>query len=153
MDRPDARDLEVGEGAVEPLALGGRRRRIDARLLDPRAQAELHLAGGLLGEGDGDDALERVALLVLRVAEDGDDAADELGGLPRPGGGLDDQRAIEALGDGAARVPVDERARSRGARGEDAGRRRGLFASAFDGGLRTKLRTGRGSPTRARGAA
>ncbi len=69
-----------------------------AGLLQVGAEAELHLAGGLLGEGDGDDAVE----VGEAGAEDGDDAGDQHGGLAGAGGGLDEEGGAEVFADAAA---------------------------------------------------
>ena len=59
-----------------------------------RAQAELHLAGGLLGERDGDDAVERRRVPLRSTRED---ALDQRGRLAGAGGGLDDERRVEVV--------------------------------------------------------
>ena len=57
VDGGDGRALEVVRGREQALALGFVLRVLD-RFLDAVAQAQLQLARGLLGEGDGDDAVE-----------------------------------------------------------------------------------------------
>ena len=62
---------------------------------DERRHPVLHLVGGLVGEGDGED-LERADAL---VADQVGDAVGEHPGLARPGAGHDEQRAL-GVGDG-----------------------------------------------------
>src|SRR5262249_23005247 len=100
VDGPDARDLELGERVVEAAALVVGRG--SAGALELGAQAQLHLAGGLVGERDGDEARQRRRA----GAHDSDDARDELGGLAGTGGGLDDERGAEVLADAPPRLLV-----------------------------------------------
>jgi hypothetical protein len=110
MDRADARELELLERALEVRALRAAGSRLAEGPLDLRAQPQLHLAGGLLGEGHGDHALERAA----PCAQGRDDARHERRGLAGAGGGLDEERRVEIFADPAARlgVRVDGRAHS-----------------------------------------
>ena len=80
------------------------RARLGARLLDLRAEAELHLAGGLLGEGDGDERAQRG----LARSQEREDALDERGGLAGAGRGLDDERGVEIVRDARAGLVIDE---------------------------------------------
>ncbi len=75
-------------------------------VLDALAQAQLQLAGGLLGEGDGDDAVEGGAA----GADEGEDAAHEDGGLAGAGAGLEQERGVEVAHDAVADGLVGGRA-------------------------------------------
>ena len=79
-----------------------------ARALDFGAQPQLQLAGGLLGEGHGDDSVE----LGAPARERRDDPADQRGGLAGAGGGLDEERGVEVVADAVAHALVGN---SRGA--------------------------------------
>jgi hypothetical protein len=111
VDGADARDLELAEGAVQvgPLLRGGRA--VVARLLQLGAQPELHLARGLLREGDRHDPLQ----IGDPRPQHGDDARHQHGGLAGPRRSLDDERALEILADAAARAGVVQRVADRGA--------------------------------------
>ena len=82
-----------------------------SRALELVAQPQLHLAGGLLGEGDGDD------LPTARrgpSADDPDDARDQHGRLAGAGGGLDDEGGVEILEELASSLRVAGYLRHRG---------------------------------------
>ena len=117
VDRPDVRLLELGEREVEAGAL--LLRGAAAGALDLGAKPELHLAGGLLGEGHRDEAGERR----LALLEERHHAVHELGRLPRAGRGLDDERRVEIAADAIARLLV----------GEDPGPRHGSLRSVSRG--------------------
>ena len=85
MDGADVRFFEIMHGGVEQPARIGLRRGFRARPLELFAEPQLQFAGGLLAERDGDDFADRCAL----VFDQGDDPANELGGLAGTGGGLD----------------------------------------------------------------
>ncbi|MFN7977839.1 MAG: hypothetical protein U0P30_06855 [Vicinamibacterales bacterium] len=96
VDRADVRFLEALHGlrqARRRVALGRR-----ARVFELLAQAQLQLAGGLLGERHRDDLGDRGAT----GGHQPHDALHELGGLAGTGRGLDHQRAIERLADQGA---------------------------------------------------
>jgi hypothetical protein len=100
VDRADARELQFFERAVQPLALLGRRLR--PRLLDLKAQAQLHLAGGFLCERDCDGAGERA----VPAADQPDDAADQCGGLAGSRSRLDEKGRAELSEDPGSRYCV-----------------------------------------------
>ena len=91
VDGPDARLLQAGERLDQPPARLRRARRVQARLLDPDAQAQLQLTRRGLGEGHRDEAVQGGA----SGLEHRDDPAHDLGGLPGSRGGLDDHRLVE----------------------------------------------------------
>ena len=91
------------ERAVEALALDALPRLL-TRALDVGAQAQLHLPRGLVGEGDGHDALE----LGASAAQQGHDATHQRRGLARPRCRLHEEGRVEVAGDALPRVRVDE---------------------------------------------
>src|SRR5262249_19974776 len=103
VDRSDPRRLELLERLVEPIELGGaavrRSRAVDdalvSRALDLGAQAKLHLARGLLGEGHGDEVAAAARERRAARSEEGEDAFDERRRLAGPGRSLDDERRAE----------------------------------------------------------
>jgi uncharacterized protein (DUF433 family) len=97
VDGGDGGALQVEGCGLEALALLVFLRCVD-RGLDLFSQPELQLARGLLGEGDGDDAVERGAA----GADEGEDAADEDGGLAGAGAGFEQQRGVEVAQDAGA---------------------------------------------------
>ncbi len=105
VDGADARHLEVPERAIEVLPNGGRDAALVARPLEAGAEAELHLAGGLLGERHGDDAVE----VREPGAQDRDDAVHQHGGLAGAGRCLDEEGGPEVLADASARGVVGRR--------------------------------------------
>jgi hypothetical protein len=117
VDRADARELELGDRALEARTLHARRRRVlgGARLdredgrLERLARAERELARRRLGEGGGHEA--RCAR--APAPQEAHDARDERGGLAGARGRLDDERRVEILGDAPSRFGIDERARGR----------------------------------------
>jgi len=90
VDGGDGRALEVGGRRQEALALVLSLRALQG-VLDALAQAQLQLAGGLLGEGDRDDAVEGGAA----GADEGEDAAHQDRGLAGAGAGLEQERGVE----------------------------------------------------------
>ena len=74
------------------------------RVLDLFAEAELQLARGLLGEGDGDDFADAGAALAHRV----DHPRHEFRRLAGAGGGLHDERGVEVRPDARAVLVIDE---------------------------------------------
>ena len=101
VDRVDVRFLELLERQIEPAA-NGRIGRVRAFLFECFTQAQLQLAGGLLGEGDGHDLLHRRA----PGCEDLQDPFDQLRRLAGAGRGLDDEGIVEIVDDRVARVFV-----------------------------------------------
>ena len=100
VDRADARELEFLERASSRSRCS--RRCFRSGPLDLAAEAQLHLAGGLLGEGDRDDAVERADAR----ADQRDDAADQRGGLAGSGRRLDEEARAELGQDPAARLGI-----------------------------------------------
>jgi hypothetical protein len=101
VDRAHLGPVDVVERALERLellALG-----LGHRALQLGPDADPELARRLLGERDGDDALD-----VRPRAEHGEQPVDEDGRLPRPRPGLDEVRpvepAVEARGEPSGRV-------------------------------------------------
>ena len=76
---------------------------VGAGALEAGAQAQLELAGGLLGEGHRDDAIDARAAVGQHV----DDAADELARLAGAGRRLDDHRLVEGVADAVAGGLID----------------------------------------------
>jgi hypothetical protein len=97
VDGGDGGALQVEGGGLEALALLVALRCVYCGL-DLLPEPELQLAGGLLGEGDGDDAVEGSAA----GADEGEDAADEDGGLAGAGAGFEQQRGVEVAEDAGA---------------------------------------------------
>ena len=97
MDGGDGRALDVGGRGEEALAFGVGSGRLEG-LLDLLAQAQLQLPCRLLGEGDGHDAVEGGAA----GAEEGQDAADEHGGLAGAGAGFEQEGGVEVAEDAVA---------------------------------------------------
>jgi hypothetical protein len=96
------RGLELAKGLIE-VGTGFAVR--DATcLLDLGAETKLHLAGRLLGEGDGDQGLERG----LAGPEKREDALDQRRRLAGACGSLHDERDVEIVRDAIARGGVDE---------------------------------------------
>ena len=120
VDRADAGGLELLERLIEPLLLEAALRVVlvllllragadaRARALDLGAEAELHLAGGLLGEGHGDEIAFAARERRGAGPEEGEDALDERRRLPGARGRLDDERRAEVVCDALARLAVDE---------------------------------------------
>ncbi len=98
----DVGRLDLSHRLLEASALGvvlaG-----SAGLLEPLPKAELHLAGRLLGEGQRGDLIETS----VTGADERHQASDEGLGLAGAGRRLDEQAAIELLGDAPSRVGVD----------------------------------------------
>ena len=90
VDGGDGRALEVGGRGQEALALVLCLCALQG-VLDALAQAQLQLAGGLLREGDGDDAVEGGAA----GPDEGEDAAHQDRGLAGAGAGLEQERGVE----------------------------------------------------------
>ena len=93
----DGRDLRALDGLQRRRPRARRtsslRRGIEARLLQPLAQPQLHGGGGVLGEGHGRDLVEAHR----PRAQQRLDAVDEQRGLAGAGAGLDDEaRAVVA---------------------------------------------------------
>ena len=147
LQKPDlVVDVENGEIAFQPDQLGMAAQNLHAdgmegaeprhaldHLADDLADAVLHLARRLVGEGDGEDFAGPGAA----EAEDVGDAHGEHAGLAGAGAGQHQHRAVERLHRLALlRIEPGEigRATARrgaGARG-DAARRRGRRISRFD---------------------
>ena len=102
VDRADARKLQFLERAVQPIAFLARRFR--PRLLDLAAEAQLHLAGRLFGEGDRDDPVERAGA----SADQPDDPTDQRGCLAGSRRRLDEEARAELGQDPAACLSVGE---------------------------------------------
>ncbi len=95
VDRADLRFFEVMHGGVEQPAGVGIGRGFLPRALELFAQAQLQLAGGLFAERDGNDLIDRGAL----VRDQSHNAANQLRRLAGAGGGFDNQRLVELAGD------------------------------------------------------
>jgi hypothetical protein len=89
----DGRAVELVERGAAPGAhvVGGRG--VDGAGLERPADAVAQLRAGLLGERDRRDRPQ----LDLAVDDERHDAAHELGRLPRPGPGFDEQRPVEVV--------------------------------------------------------
>ena len=93
--------FQILDGGIEP-------RRRDRILrppppdLEPLAQPQLELAGGLLGKRDGDDLADIGATRL----DDAHNPLDQRGGLAGSRRGLDDERLIDGRGDQLASVLV-----------------------------------------------
>ena len=103
VNRPNVREFQLLQRTAEVVAIGPRLR-LGARPLDLAAQSELHLAGGLFGERDRHDVVERAAPALQHL----DDAVHERGRLPRPGCGLNEERVVEIVPDRVARRLVGQ---------------------------------------------
>ena len=103
VDGADGRRLQAFQRSGQAIALLGAG--AAARRLQLGAQAQLHLAGGQVGEGQRKDPVERGPA----AAHQGDDARHQLGRLPGAGGGLHDQRRVEIAPDAIAGGLVGER--------------------------------------------
>ena len=104
VDGADVRFLESLERSSSRVRRVGIGAGIRARPLEPLAQPQLQLAGRLLGERDRDDLADVRAPL----GQDREDPVDELGRLAGAGRRFDDQRVVEAAGDGLARRGVGQ---------------------------------------------
>ena len=104
VDRADPRFLQAGDGLFQIPAARRARGGAPALLLQPGAQPQLQLAGRPLGEGHGDDGVH----LPTALGEHVDKPDDQLGGLARARGGLDDQRLVERGPDALALGVIDE---------------------------------------------
>ena len=93
MDGADRRCFQPLQGRGEPVALFRACSR--PRHFQIRPKPELHLAGGEIGEGDRENAIERGA----PAAHQGDDARHQLGGLAGARRGLDDEGGVEIAPD------------------------------------------------------
>ena len=102
MDGTDGSGLQPFQGGRQPVALfdGGRR----ARLLQLGSQAQLHFTRRQVGEGDGQDAIERGPA----GADERDDPRHELGGLAGASGRLHHQGGAEIRLDALPRPGVGE---------------------------------------------
>jgi hypothetical protein len=120
VDGADAGQLQLSERAIEPGLLLGRGVRRAALAIDLGAQAQLHLAGRLVGEGDRDDAFQ----LRPPGPDERQDAPDQRRGLAGPGRGLDHEGGVEIVPDALAR------------RGVGQHRRHGCFLSRTSGSIR-----------------
>ena len=105
VDGADVRLLETGQREIEPRARLRERGRGAAGAIEPGAQPQLQLAGGLLGERHRDDLSDRGS----SFGEDRDDSPDQLGRFPGPGRGLHDQGVIEPGGDRVTGFGVRQR--------------------------------------------
>jgi hypothetical protein len=104
VDRSDAGQLELLEGALEARALGAALGCESPCGLDSAAQPQLHLSRGLLGERHRHHTLERPRTR----AQQGHDAVHQRRGLSRAGGGLDEERRVEILPDTTTRLCVGQ---------------------------------------------
>jgi hypothetical protein len=104
VDRSDAGQLELFEGALEARSLGTALRCEGSCRLDPAAQPQLHFARGLLGERHRHYTLERPRTR----AQQGHDAVDQRRGLARARGGLDEERRVEIFPDTTTRLCVGQ---------------------------------------------
>ena len=91
MDGADLRFFQPAKRVVQPLAFFRSGSRRAARFFELFAKPELQLAGGLLGERDGND----FGHLCAAGFDHPDDAVDELGGFACACGGFDDQRVVQ----------------------------------------------------------
>ena len=104
VNRGDARRLELRQGVTQTPLFRGRRQRLGERAIELRADAQLHLASGLLSEGDRHNrGKSRYAR-----GERGDDARDELGRFARARSRFDDQRVCEILANRTTSLVIDE---------------------------------------------
>ena len=110
VDGADLGFLEMGDGVLDVLGAGRARRRVPAgrrrstRALKPLPQAQLQLAGGLLGERHGED----LADLGRARRQHVDDAGDQLRRLPGAGRRLHEEALAERRPDALARRGVDQ---------------------------------------------
>ncbi len=108
MSRRRMRTQKRVEGADQRLGQRG--------VAEQPVDALAHLAGGLVGEGDGQDGVRRDALL----ADQPGDAAGDDAGLARAGSGENQQGAFGGLDGGALfGIQVGRRAAARGQSGRE----------------------------------
>ena len=98
VDRADARRLELRQRLLQARPLRRRATGLVAPALDGVAQPELQLAGGRVGEGDRDHAVEPRATARERRQH----AAHQRRGLPRARGSLHQERGREVVADAVA---------------------------------------------------
>jgi hypothetical protein len=106
VDGGDARPLQLLQRGLQARALLRRGERRRPLRLHPLADAQLHLARGLLGERHRDDLRE----LGPPLLEKGEDARHQDGGLPGSGGRLDNEGGVEILAEAFADLGVGRRA-------------------------------------------
>src|SRR5207249_4633232 len=112
VDRADPCELEVAESRLEAgflLAIEATR---GPRVLDLRADPELHLSRRFLREGHRHDPVESST----SAADESDDSRDESGRFPRTGRRLDKESRVELLTDPPPVLSVGQRLR--GMRGQ-----------------------------------
>ena len=97
----DERFFEVGQRGFQILAFDGILR-FGSGFVEPLADADFELPGGLVGERDGDDGADFRASCSKQV----DDAIGEFGGLAGAGGSFDEQGFVKAFADALACVGV-----------------------------------------------
>jgi hypothetical protein len=95
----------MSDRSFESRSLGASRGRLLPGALEPAADPEFHFPGGLLGEGQRHDAVDRGAPLGNQRHH----APDHLGGLAGAGCRLDDDVALELGRDRAPGVSIRER--------------------------------------------
>ncbi len=88
---PDFQSLDIAAQNAHAERMKRRNERLGKRrMAENPVDALRHLAGGLVGEGDGENGVGRDALF---LNEPGDSAGDDAG-LARAGAGKDEQRAL-----------------------------------------------------------
>jgi hypothetical protein len=100
VDRADTCELQLLERSVEPTAFLSRRFR--PCVFDVAAQMKLHFAGGLFGEGDRDDAIERSCA----SADQADYSPNKGGGFSGPSCRFDKKGRAKLLSDSTSRFGI-----------------------------------------------
>ncbi len=103
VDRPDSRGLELRQRSTDSARLDTALPYTNKCAVELRTNTQLHLAGSLLREGDGDDRGQ----LPAATRDHCHDALHELGRFTCTGGSLHDERLVERVPNRMARAPID----------------------------------------------